>query len=174
MLIYIQIEKFDKCTSIHFLSVLQKQIKKPPKKCIGADIFFWIYQCFFLKFRTSCRILYMYTYSNPRILPDLCHTLIRKRGVTYGWDARLSPNVSRTESPQSKIRAVHAIGIQNPRRDTQNHDVYNQTHDNQRKRQICYLCCPHQHLSFLVKWIGGGRAVFCHVVMTQMIITSRI
>lgn len=136
--------------------------------------FFLNISMIFLKFCTSCRILYMYTYSNPRILPDLCHTLIRKRGVTYGWDARLSPNVSRTESPQSKIRAVHAIGIQNPRWDTQNHDVYNQTQDNQRKRQICYLCCPHQHLSFLVKWIGGGRAVFCHVVMTQMIITSRI
>lgn len=47
MLIYIQIEKFDKWTSIHFLSVLQKQIKKPPKKYIGADIFFWIYPWFF-------------------------------------------------------------------------------------------------------------------------------
>lgn len=152
----------------------KNKLKNHPRNVSVPIFFFWIYQCFFLKFRTSCRILYMYTYSNPRILPDLCHTLIRKRGVTYGWDARLSPNVSRTESPQSKIRAVHAIGIQNPRWDTQNHDVYNQTHDNQRKRQICYLCCPHQHLSFLVKWIGGGRAVFCHVVMTQMIITSRI
>lgn len=77
---------------------------------ISADIFFseYIHE----NVKTVLYALY-YTcmYSIQRILLDLCHTLIKNWGITDGWDARLSANVSITVSPQSKIRAVHAIRI---------------------------------------------------------------
>lgn len=97
--------------NFYFLSVLLKQILKNRKKCTSVPIFFFLnismkmLKPYFMPNTYTCM------YSIQRILLDLCHTLIKNWGITDGWDARLSANVSITVSPQSKIRAVHAIRI---------------------------------------------------------------